>query len=50
MNALKAPEESFDEGTSRMEILTAALGFDLPFSVKAPLQALIGDSIAVTAK
>lgn len=36
MDAIKAPEESFDEGTSRMEILTADLGFDLPFSVKAP--------------
>jgi len=35
-NALKAPEEAFDEGTSRMEIVTADLGFNLPFSVKAP--------------
>lgn len=36
MNALKAPEEAFGEGTSRMEILTADLGFNLPLSVKAP--------------
>ncbi|CAG0976084.1 Hemolysin transporter protein ShlB [Methylophilaceae bacterium] len=36
MNALKAPEETFGEGTSRMEILTADLGFNLPLSVKAP--------------
>lgn len=36
MNALKAPEEAFDEGTSRMEVLTADLGFNLPLTVKAP--------------
>src|SRR5690606_28564918 len=36
MNALKAPEEAFGEGTSRMEMLTADLGFNLPLAVKAP--------------
>lgn len=36
MNALKAPEEIFDEGTSRMETLTADLGFNVPLSIKAP--------------
>jgi len=36
MNGLKAPEETFDEGTSRMEILTADLGFNLPLTIKAP--------------
>ena len=36
MNAIKAPEEAFDEGTSRMEILTLDATFSLPFSVHAP--------------
>lgn len=36
LDALKAPEEDFGEGTSRMEILTADLNFNLPFSVNAP--------------
>lgn len=36
MNAIKAPEETFDEGTSRMEILTLDATFSLPFSVQAP--------------
>lgn len=36
LNALKAPEEDFGEGTSRFEIFTADLNFNLPFSVAAP--------------
>lgn len=36
MEALKAPEENFDEGTSRMELMTADVAFNLPFSVQAP--------------
>jgi hemolysin activation/secretion protein len=36
MNAIKAPEEAFDEGSSRMEILTLDATFSLPFSVQAP--------------
>lgn len=36
LDALKAPEEDFGEGTSRMEILTADLNFNLPFSVNTP--------------
>ncbi|PKO51272.1 MAG: hypothetical protein CVU26_08730, partial [Betaproteobacteria bacterium HGW-Betaproteobacteria-2] len=36
MNAIKAPEEAFDEGTSRMEILTLDATFSLPFSIQAP--------------
>lgn len=36
MRALRAPEEAFGEGTSRMEILTGDIGFNLPFSVTAP--------------
>lgn len=36
LNALKAPEENFDEGTSRMQILTAELGFGLPFTIQSP--------------
>jgi hemolysin activation/secretion protein len=35
-DALKAPEEFFDEGTSRMEILTADIGFHLPISIESP--------------
>jgi len=33
LNVLKAPEENFDEGTSRMQILTVDLGFNLPFTI-----------------
>lgn len=36
LDALKAPEEDFGEGTSRMEVLIADLGFNLPFSMRAP--------------
>lgn len=36
MNALKAPEEAFNEGTSRMEILTADMAFNLPLNLHAP--------------
>jgi hemolysin activation/secretion protein len=36
MNALKAPEEAFDEGSSRMEILTLDATFSLPYAVQAP--------------
>lgn len=36
MNALKAPEETFGEGTARMEILMADFGFTLPLTVRAP--------------
>ncbi len=35
LNALKAPEENFDEGTSRMQILSAELGFGLPFTIQS---------------
>lgn len=35
-NSLKAPEEGFDEGTSRMKMLIGDLNFNLPFSVSAP--------------
>ena len=35
-NALRAPEETFGEGTSRMEILTADLGFHLPITIASP--------------
>ncbi|EMR12802.1 hemolysin activator protein [Methylophaga lonarensis MPL] len=35
-NALRAPEEAFGEGTSRMEILTADLAFNLPFNISLP--------------
>ena len=31
--ALRAPEEAFGEGTSRMQILTASLDFTYPFSI-----------------
>ncbi|THF66566.1 ShlB/FhaC/HecB family hemolysin secretion/activation protein [Pseudothauera nasutitermitis] len=34
--ALKAPEESSREGTSRLEMLTAELGFVQPFALDAP--------------
>ncbi len=34
--ALKAPEEAFDEGTSRMEVVTTDISFMTPFSVQAP--------------
>lgn len=42
-NALKAPEESFGEGTSRMQIFMADLSFTLPFTSQTPWgeQALI---------
>ncbi len=33
LNALKAPEENFDEDTSRMQFLTVDLGFNLPFTI-----------------
>ena len=33
-NALRAPEELFNEGTSRMKILTADVGLNLPFKIK----------------
>lgn len=36
LDALKAPEEAFGEGTSRMEVLTADVGFNLPFTLTAP--------------
>lgn len=32
-NALRAPEEQFNEGTSRMRILTASLDFSYPFNI-----------------
>jgi len=35
-DAMKAPEEIADEGTARMEILTADIGLNLPFTVNAP--------------
>lgn len=35
-NSLKAPEEGFGEGTSRMKMLIGDLNFSLPFSVGAP--------------
>lgn len=35
-NSLKAPEESFDEGTSRMEMLIGDLSLNVPFKVNAP--------------
>ncbi|MFL9608666.1 ShlB/FhaC/HecB family hemolysin secretion/activation protein [Methylobacillus sp. Pita2] len=34
--ALKAPEEAFGEGTSRMEIITADISFMAPLSIQAP--------------
>lgn len=34
--ALKAPEEAFGEGTSRMEVITADLSFMTPLSFQAP--------------
>lgn len=36
MNSLKAPEEAFDEGTSRMEILTVDMAFNHPLNLNAP--------------
>lgn len=36
MHALKAPEEFFDEGASRMEIITADLHFAQPFTLNLP--------------
>jgi len=35
-DAKKAPEELADEGAARMEILTADIGFNLPFEISAP--------------
>ncbi|NOT15280.1 MAG: ShlB/FhaC/HecB family hemolysin secretion/activation protein [Methylotenera sp.] len=35
-NALKAPEEGFNEGTSRMKMLLGDLNLNVPFSVHAP--------------
>lgn len=35
-NSQKAPEEEFDEGTSRMEMLIGDLSFSMPFKVNAP--------------
>ncbi|PKO46682.1 MAG: hypothetical protein CVU29_05410 [Betaproteobacteria bacterium HGW-Betaproteobacteria-22] len=35
-DALKAPEESFNEGTSRMKMLLGDLNLNVPFSVNAP--------------
>lgn len=36
LNALKAPEEGFDEGTSHMKILIGDLSLTVPFKVNAP--------------
>lgn len=36
MDALRAPEEALGEGTSRMEVFTADLSFNLPFTASAP--------------
>lgn len=36
MNALKAQEEAFDEGSSHMETLTLDATFSLPYAVQAP--------------
>lgn len=35
-NSKKAPEEAFDEGSSRMEMLIGDLSFSIPFKVNAP--------------
>lgn len=35
-NSQKAPEEAFDEGSSRMEMLIGDLSFSMPFKVNAP--------------
>ena len=35
-DALKAPEENFDEGTSRMKLLFGDLNLTVPFQIKAP--------------
>ncbi|MDO5687445.1 MAG: ShlB/FhaC/HecB family hemolysin secretion/activation protein [Neisseria sp.] len=34
-NSLRAPEEAFGEGTSRMQVITADLGLNLPFQIGA---------------
>jgi len=36
MDSLKAPEEAFHEGTSRMELLVADISFNQPFSLAMP--------------
>lgn len=36
LGALRAPEEAFHEGTSRMEVITSEINFNLPFSTHAP--------------
>lgn len=36
MHALKAPEEAFNEGTSRMEIITADISVNLPLAIEMP--------------
>lgn len=36
MDALKAPEQDYGEGTSRMKMLIADLNFNVPFSVNMP--------------
>lgn len=36
LDALKAPEEDFHEGTSRMEILVLDVGFNRPFVIQVP--------------
>lgn len=36
LNALKSPEEGFDEGTSHMKMLMGDLSLSVPFSVNAP--------------
>lgn len=36
LDALKAPEEDFGEGTSRIEVLTVDAGFNLPFTLTVP--------------
>jgi hemolysin activation/secretion protein len=35
-DALKSPEEDAGEGTARMEVLAADIGFNLPFTISAP--------------
>lgn len=36
MEALKAPEENFEEGTSRMELMTVDIALNVPFSLRSP--------------
>lgn len=36
LDALEAPEEGIGEGTSRMEVLTADIGLNVPFTLTAP--------------